>query len=82
MREEKDAIGNKGSADTVCPTCGHSAPYHSLICPEVRGLYCVECDQRLPRHYTWCSRGQELGFFAWNVNCSQREVKEYFEPAG
>lgn len=77
MNEEKGTI-SRDRPDNICPTCGHLAPYHSLICPKVHGLYCTECEQRLPRHYTWCSKGQEFGFFAWNLSCSQREIEQYF----
>jgi len=74
----KQDIENAGRG-AVCPTCGHSTPYHALGCSVVHGLCCSECEQRLPRHYPWCSRGQELGFFAWNLNCTQREADSYFQ---
>lgn len=62
-----------------CPSCGHTHPWHSIVCPKARGANCLECEAILPRHYPWCSHGQRDSFFCWGVpRDMQHELEEYY----
>lgn len=75
----KDKLVTPSQRVKTCATCGHTDPWHSLVCPKAHGLNCFECQAILPRHYPWCSAGQRDGFFCWGVPREmQRELEEHY----
>ena len=78
MSEEKGAIGRRDNVK-VCGVCGHTVPWHSMICPRVGGGYCLECETILPRHYPWCSIGKRYQFLFWATpRDMQKELETHF----
>ena len=78
MSEEKGAIGSRESVST-CGVCGHTSPWHSMVCPRVGGSYCLECGTVLPRHYPWCSIGKRYQFLFWATpRDMQKELEAHF----
>lgn len=61
-----------------CHVCGHTPPYHSMVCPKVSGVYCAECEMLLPRHYPWCNIGKRDNWFAWTA---PRDIQHDVERA-
>lgn len=63
-----------------CVICGVTEPYHSLVCPNVKGKNCHECQAVMPRHYPWCSYGQRDGFYCWQVPLEmQFQLEEHYQ---
>jgi len=62
-----------------CSVCGHTPPWHSMVCPKVSGMHCLECEMLLPRHYPHCSIGQRDSWFCWAAPRSiQHEVESHY----
>ena len=78
MSEEKGAIG-RAAGPAGCTICGHSPPWHSMVCPRVSGLYCPECEALSPRHYHWCGIGIRDNWFSWSAPRDiQHEVEQHY----
>ena len=80
MPRESIRRGRAGAAAVeVCEHCGHTPPWHSLICPKAAGWNCLECGMLLPRHYPGCAQ-DVLGFGNWGTSrYGQRELQEMYQ---
>lgn len=77
MPKEIKQKSSEGPA--TCGVCGHTSPWHSMICPKAAGLNCLECEMLLPRHYPWCSVGKRYQFFFWATpRDMQHELESHF----
>ena len=75
----KSELFTGSQREKTCDSCGHTHPWHSLVCPHAKGANCFECQAILPRHYPWCSAGQRDNFFCWATpRGAQRDLEAHY----